>query len=343
MDNSILRKDIHDFANHFELAEEYRNSTFLITGATGLIGSILIKCLAELNSRFNLRINIISIIRDLQKARIVFEDEYQDIEFIQIPISEISNENIQRDIDYIIHLASPTASKFFITNPVETLSSAFMGTKAVLNFAKMNNVRGVVYASSLEVYGSNHTDDLINEDFQGYVNPIDVRSSYSLGKRVCECLCRSYAEEYQVPVLIARLTQTFGAGVKDSENRVFAQFARSILSRQNIELHTEGSSAKPYCYTLDAVSAILYLLLRGKKGEAYNIANKGSYISIRDMALFLKKNFNPEIDVVVNVKEGMGYAPETRLRLDTRKIESLGWKPHYDLEQMFRRLIEYMK
>ena len=98
-----------------------------------------------------------------------------------------------------------------------------------------------------------------------------------------------------------------------------------------------------YCYTTDAVSAMLYLLLKGEKGEAYNIANKDSYISIRDMAYLVRDGFNTNIDVVVAPKDNQGYAPETKLRLDTAKVESLGWKSEYGLKEMFGRLIQSMR
>ena len=156
-------------------------------------------------------------------------------------------------------------------------------------------------------------------------------------------MCTSYAKEYGVPVKIARLTQTFGAGVSAEDNRVFAQFARSIIEGNDIVLHTKGESAKPYCYTTDCVSAILYILLKGKDGEAYNVANQDTYISIKDMALFLKENFNSNIDVIVEEHPEMGYAPVTRLNLLSEKLMSLGWKPSYNLYEMFERLINSLK
>ena len=143
--------------------------------------------------------------------------------------------------------------------------------------------------------------------------------------------------------MIARLTQTFGAGVGPSENRVFAQFARSVIDNQDIVLHTDGKSAKPYCYTTDAVSALLYLLIRGEKGQAYNIANPDSYISICDMAELLRIQFNRNIKVVHNYDYNLGYAPFTKLHLSTEKLARLGWSPKYSITEMFSRLINAMK
>lgn len=343
MNKRILLEDVNVFADSFELSEELRGKTFLITGATGLIGSVMIKCLLALNRKHLLGIKIIAVVRDLDKAKNVFADVFSEIVFKRINLSEINVSTFDADVDYIVHLASPTASKYFVDHPVETLRAIIEGTTAVLEFAKYKGVNGMVYASSLEVYGSNDTDEWLDEKFQGYVNPVEARSSYNMGKRAAECLCHSYAMEYQVPVVMARMTQTFGAGVEYNDNRVFAQFSRNVLEDQNIELHTSGETSRMYCYTTDAVSAMLYILLKGKLGEAYNIANKDSYISIRDMAYMLRDSFNPNISVAICPKENQGYAPQTKLRLSTEKMESLGWKPCYDLHQMFERLILSMK
>ena len=342
MNKQILIEDTKAFAESFKLGESLRGKTFLITGATGLIGSVMIKCLLALNRKHLLGIKIIAVIRDLDKAKSVFADELSEIVFKRINLSEINISTIDADVDYIVHLASPTASKFFVDHPVETLRTVIEGTTAVLEYARNKGVKGMVYASSLEVYGSNDTDEWLDEKFQGYVNPVESRSSYNMGKRVAECLCHSYAVEYQVPVMMARFTQVFGAGISESENRVFAQFARSIIEGKDIEIHTQGLSAKPYCYTTDAVSAMLYILLKGQNGEAYNVASKDSYISIRDMAYMLRDDFNPNISVRICPKENQGYAPQTKLKLSTDKMEALGWKPHYNLQSMFDRLIKYM-
>ena len=343
MNHHILEEDVRLFAEHFELWEQLRGKSFLVTGATGLIGSVLIKCLLELNRLRGLGLKVVAVIRDEEKARSVFGEDSSQMEFCQIPLENIRRDTINADVDFIVHLASPTASKYFVEHPVETLTTAVGGTEAVLEYAKSENVEAMVYASSLEVYGSNHTDEWIGEEFQGYVNPTEVRSSYNIGKRACECLCHSYAEEYGVNVSIARMTQTFGAGVKYNDNRVFAQFSRKAIENEDIELHTSGETCRMYCYTTDAVSAMLYLLIKGEKGEAYNIANKESYISIRDMARLVRDEFNPNIRVVVSLKENQGYAPETKLKLDTAKIESLGWQPKVDLKNMFGRLIDSLK
>ena len=246
--------------------------------------------------------------------------------------------------DYIIHCASPTSSRYFCTHPVETLSFNISTTASLLEYARNNEVKGMVYLSSMEVYGAVPDDSvLIDEDFQGYVNPLESRSSYNMSKRTCESLCYAYHAEYNVPVKIVRLTQTVPAFVGENDMRLFSQFARHAARGEDIELHTDGTSARPYIHVEDAADAILRVLFLGKPGEAYNAANEDTYISARELAHFIQDNFNPSGTVVYRMREDMGYAPATRIKLDTSKLRSLGWQPKYGLSEMFGNLIEQLK
>lgn len=342
--NKLVEKDINDFVRSGCSCDFLRNKCVLITGATGLVGSVLTKCLLALDASLGLSLRIVCQVRNIAKAQMVFEEQFDKIKWIVVDIDAISVSDVESDIDYIIHLANPTASKYFITHPVETFNSIVDGTKNVLEIAKKRSVIKMVYVSSIEVYGSILSEcEQITEAEQGYINPLDSRSCYSLGKRAAECLCHMYSNEYGVDVSVARLTQTFGAGISKDDNRVFAQFARSAINGNDIVLHTKGDSAKPYCYTTDVVSAILTILEGGCAGEAYNVSNDQSYISIKNMAEMVKEYFNPEIQVVVDIQENMGYAPTTKLRLSSRKLQDLGWHPTKGLIEMFALLIDYLK
>jgi len=342
--NAILEQDIELFAQQFALKDELRKKTIAITGATGLLGACMVRCLLKLNSQQNLGLRILAVVRNIAKAEVMFGKQNDVLVFYAYNFSKNEIFNPTEKIDFIVHFASPTASKYFVEYPVETMVAVFNGTKKLLDYARTNQTQSVLLASSLEVYGTITNDSKpLTEDAQGFLNPMDVRSSYPMAKRAAETLCHNYAKEYGTHTKVARLAQTFGAGVTKNDNRVFAQFARSIINGEDIIMHTKGELCRCYCYTTDAIAAMLYILLRGKDGEAYNVANETTYISIKDMATFLAETFNPKIKVVVELKENMGYSPTTKLRLSTNKIQQLGWTPHYNLQEMFHRLIESLK
>jgi len=201
-------------------------------------------------------------------------------------------------------------------------------------------LKGMVYVSTLEMYGTVLDDSKpLTEDCQGYLDPMQARSSYPMAKRAAECLCHAYSKEHGVRVMTARLAQTFGEGITENDNRVFAQFARSARADKDIVLHTEGKLCRCYCYTADAVEAMLYILLRGESGMAYNVANEDTYISIRDMAEMVCREFGKKMKVRIELKEGMGYSPTTYLRLDTTRLKALGWQPTHNLKEMFEAII----
>ena len=335
--NRVLEEDIRTFAGTFALADDYAGKTIAVTGATGLLGSITTRCLLAIGAK------VVAVVRSREKAERVLGMENDRMRFFTMDFATDGYSRFSRmgSVDAIIHYASPTASKYFVEHPVETICTVVDGTRTVLEYGREHKQTRIVLVSTLEVYGT-VTDDshALTEADQGYLNPMSARSSYPMAKRLAECLCHAAAEEEGVSVMVVRLAQTFGAGVAPDDQRVFAQFARSITNKQDIVLHTRGELCRCYCYTTDAISALLFILLKGEQGEAYNVANEQTYISIMDMARMVCKEFNPEVKPVVELKDGMGYSAPTKLRLSAAKTMALGWRPHYDLKEMFARLIE---
>lgn len=344
--DSILREDIRVLAESGILDDLAAGAAVLITGATGLIGSQTLKALACYSVRSGKDIKLIAAVRSAEKAKTVFGD-LLDRGLAQLLIADI-NEPLCYDgpVDYIIHGASATSSRYFVEKPAETIMTAVKGTQNVLELARSKQVKKMVYLSSLEVYGTpDGTKEYITEADYGYIDPMQARSSYSEGKRMAECLCAAYAKEYGVNVTVARLSQTFGAGVDYNDGRVFAEFARCAIEGRDIVLHTQGRTVRTYCYLTDAVNGIFCLMLRGEPGQAYNVTNMETAVSIREMAQMVCDQ-TPGIAVKVEIPEeiaSFGYNPEMIIRLDSGKLQALGWKPQVGMEQMLRRLIESMK
>lgn len=328
MNNSIFEEDIKNIINDFDMSV-FDGKTILVTGATGLIGKLCVKSL--LNSGYNTQ--VIALVRDEEKAKNIFGESKRLTYLVQDINQRI---NTTRRVDYIIHAASTTSSKDFVEKPVETIYTAINGSRNVLEFAKNKRLEGMVYLSSLEIYGVNEKENIKERDY-GYIDILNPRSSYSESKKMVETMCISYGTEYGVPVKIARLAQTFGAGVSISDNRVFAQFAKAIINKENIILHTKGETKRNYCYTTDAVRGIFTILTKGENNNAYNVANENSYCSISEMAHLLENEYTKveyKIDEI-----NRGYNPTVKIALNTEKLNALGWEAKVDLKEMFDRLI----
>lgn len=346
--DEVLQKDLVDIAESLPDAEQFRDRTILVSGATGLVGSYLTRVLLAVNRIRGVNLKVIAMIRDPEKANKMFADHQSD-PALQLLVADITRKiRFDDRVDYIIHTASVTSSKIFVTHPVRTIHTMLDGTMNILDLAVEKAAKGVVYVSSMEVYGITDPEaESISESDLGFIDILNVRSSYSEGKRMAECLCAAYASEFDLNVKIARLAQTFGAGVSLEENRVFAQFAKSVINGQDIMLNTAGRSMGNYCYIGDTVKALILLLTRGQSGEAYNISNEASNLSIRDMALLvadeiaqgsIKVRFNDPAEA-----DRHGYAPDVKMKLNAGKMRALGWKPEIGLAESYRRMISSMR
>lgn len=314
-------------------------SVILITGATGLIGKTLIKRLIKYD------VHLIAVVRNIQKAKTIFFGyDSNKLSFINSDILELIPKNM--GIDYIIHTACVTSSKLFIEKPTEVIRTTVVGTDNILRMALCNNIKKFIFLSSMEVYGTPVSDEKIIEEHCSNIDTMNVRSCYPESKRLAENLCSSYCKEFNIPICVIRLTQTFGPGVLYEDNRVFAEFARCIIEKRDIILHTKGETKRNYLYTEDAVDAILTVLKKGVPGEAYNAANEDTYCSIAEMAQFVVDNFGNGIssikyDFSTNPSL-LGYAPQLKMNLSCEKLNKLGWHANTDMYTMYKEMIKEM-
>lgn len=314
---------------------------YFITGATGFIGSAVVHYIIETVESANLFL----LVRNKEQAEVMFKEYENRITLIEGDLETLPKLILAEvdSVDYIIHCAAPTQSTYMISQPVETADAIVLGTRNILDLARKYAIRSMLYVSSMEVYGV--VEDIgrpRTESELGNIDIFSVRSCYSMGKRMAEHYCKIYQKEYGVPVKIARLAQTFGVGVKYTDNRVFMQFAKAVIEKNNIVLTTDGSSIGNYCSTEDAVNAIWAILKDGDDGEVYNVVNEDNTMSIREMAEFVARQLaKDKIKVLIQLEDESktGYAPKTNLRMSSEKLRALGWKPSKGLKEMYEDII----
>ena len=307
---------------------ELKESTIMITGASGFIGSMLANLFLYLNEKFGYNIKLILNVRDKSKLSLLKGN------------SECS--------DFIQVLEKPVQSKYFVDYPVETADSIVFGIKKVLELSRVNNVKKLLNFSTMEIYGD--TDDYTTPQKEESLCHLDLykeRSSYPVSKRMAEHYCYLYSKEFNVNVVSLRLVQVIGPGVNVDDNRVFNQFAKSIIYNSDIELNTDGSQKLAFIHIADLLEGIFYVLFSNLNGEAINIINSsnfGGVDTIRKLAEYsanviaknkIKVCFN--IDSKINKK----YITSKRV-LNSDKFYRLGFIPKITIEQSMKELVSYL-
>ncbi|MBR4669220.1 MAG: NAD-dependent epimerase/dehydratase family protein [Butyrivibrio sp.] len=324
--------------------EKLYNKKLLITGATGMLASPVVDIVSFLNREKNAGIKLIIAGRNKQKTLDRFKGALSedDIKFVEFDANYMYKLNVE--VDYIIHAASNADNGMFLKEPAETLFSNVVGVKTMLDLNVKNKGSRLLYVSSSEVYGElPKKSELISEKDYGYVDVLSTRSCYPSGKRAAETLCSCYITEYGADVVIARPGYIYGPTIKKTDKRASAAFTFDAAAGRDIVMKSRGEQQRSYCYMLDCATALLTILLEGECGEAYNISNKDAIVSIRDVADALAKAGGVSV-VFENPSdaEKSSYNTMENSALDASKLEALGWKGIYGLEEGIRKTLSYL-
>mgnify|MGYP001453097862 FL=1 len=324
----------------------------LITGAAGFLGSHL--CDRFIAEGFYV-IGMDNFITG-DESNIEHLFNHQNFEFIKHDVTKFIE--IEGELDYILHFASPASPIDYLKIPIQTLKVGSLGTHNLLGLAKAKNAR-ILIASTSEVYG----DPLVHpqtENYYGNVNTIGPRGVYDEAKRFQESITMAYHRFHGLETRIARIFNTYGPRMRLNDGRVIPAFMGQALRGENLTVFGDGLQTRSFCYVDDQVEGIFRLLFSdysypvniGNPNEITIIAFAKEIIKLTetDQKIVFKKlpiddplQRQPDISLAkkilnweakVNRKEGM---TKTFNYFKTLSIEELHKRDHKDFTKHIKR------
>ena len=345
MNNIVEKNDFKELYNRMNDYSYLEGKTVLLAGGTSFLFSYFIKSLLYYNEYQAIKkIRLIVVVRDEYKAKTIYKSYLDETSLTIIANDVINPITVDAKIDIIIHAASQASPKYYGVDPVGTFNANVIGTFNLLEFAKEKKVKDFIFISSGEVYGSINKEAVNEADF-GYIDCTNLRSCYSEGKRAGETLCVSYAHQYGINVKIIRLYHTYGPGMPFDDGRVFADFAKNIIKKENIVLRSEGKAVRAFCYVTDMIDGLLRVLFFGEQANAYNIANPVQSYSIVELAEILANEFKDfGIKLIKEFRSNDINYLETLNAVclpDISKAAALGFAPSITIQDGFRRVVAH--
>lgn len=345
--NRLYMEDIYHICDLNISWNKLANKSMMISGATGLIGSFLVDAILEKNLTDGLNCTVMALGRSEKKAKERFAKFADDPHFVFIPYDvkfPFERDDLGK-VDFIFHLAANTHPMLYSTDPIGTIETNIIGLKNLLDFAVKHQTERFIFASSNEIYGENRGDvELFDEDYCGYINCNTLRAGYPESKRCGEALCQAYKSQLGLDEIVVRFTRSYGPTMLMNDTKAISQFIRKGIAGEDIVLKSDGTQFYSYTYVADAVSGLLTALINGKNGEAYNIADSKSDITLKDLAAAIADiNGKKVVFEIPDGVEAAGYSKATKARLDGSKLRSIGWIPRYDIQTGLERTIRIFK
>ncbi|WP_423832263.1 NAD-dependent epimerase/dehydratase family protein [Streptococcus equinus] len=345
-ESSLYLEDVDYVANLNLPWEKLSNKSIMVSGATGLIGSMLIDVIMRKNSN-GLNCTIYALGRSEERMRRRFSYYFENslFNFIEYDVTKKLFLGEEITVDYILHLASNTHPLQYSTDPIGTITTNIIGVQNLLEFAVTHRTKRFAFASSNEVYGENRGDvEKFNEEYCGYIDCNTMRAGYPESKRCGEALCQAYKAQKGLDIVIPRLTRSYGATLLKSDTKALSQFLHKGVAGENIILKSTGTQYYSYLYVMDSVSGLLTVLLNGKSGEAYNISDDASDIMLKDLANIIADYAGTKVVFEIpDAIESAGYSKATKARLDSTKLKNLGWTAKYDIQTGIIRTLSMLK
>jgi nucleoside-diphosphate-sugar epimerase len=339
--NKIIREDMDNIYS----AGDYLGlvgKTVLITGPYGMLASYVVFFLLYLNEIHDYKIKIVTVSRNEDKFIKRFGYYADKI----ANINQSVNESIDVKCDYVIHAASLASPDVYEKYPVDVALPNIIGTYHLLELADKYKARFLFFSSSC-VYGDfKGVNCLVGETDFGSIDPLSSHSCYDESKRAGEMLCLAYHKQKGVETVMARIAHNYGPTMDiQGDPRVFASFIKNAIAGENIEMKSDGSAKRSFCYLSDATVAYFKLLLDGKAGEAYNVCNTEQTVNIKELGQIIAELGGVElIQTKRSSKENylQDTSPDT-IRYSNEKVKKLGVTFDTDVRDGFSRILEFYK
>ena len=331
--SNTYMKDLDDTLNYCQWMDCFRDKAILITGATGLICSVVVDLLLRYSELNNGCVRVYVAGRAEEKVRRRFERYYKQDYFVYVQYDATQENAFEFECDYVIHGAGLAFPSSISKYPIETIISSFSGMKELLDYALEQKVKKVLFISSSEIYGRRLDVEAYKEEDYGYVDVLHPRAAYPVGKQAAEALCIAYSTEKGVPICIARPGHIYGPTATVEDNRVSSIFAYQVARGESPVLKSKGEQRRSYCYVFDCASGLLKILEKGDSGCAYNVADNSSRVSIYEMSKMYADCGNVEVQFAIpTLEEANAFNPMDHSCLDAGKLYRLGWNPLFDVK-----------
>lgn len=345
LENSLYQSDIIRASSADIPWEKLDGKRVLISGAAGMIASVITDILMERNQSYGQNIQVYAVSRSRQKARERFDAYWDSPAFTWIshdvnnPLPELGC------MDYILHAASNTHPRAYSTEPVATITANVQGTYQLLEYASNHGCERFFFFSSVEIYGENRNDtDMFDESYCGYIDCNTLRAGYPESKRLGEALCNAFASQKGQDFVTGRFSRVYGPTMSAEDSKAVAQFIRKAAAGEDIILKSEGRQFYSYTYVVDAALAALYILLKGESRSAVNVVDTASDIALKDLAGLLAKEAGTRVAFELPDEiERAGYSTATKAVLDGTRLEQLGWKPYTPIAQGLSKTVRILR
>ena len=269
--------------------------------------------------------------------------------------SKLYLEDIDRALNHVVGIEALRNKSILVTGATGTIGSFV--ADALIRYSQKNDAGTIIYLGGRNIeklrhqfgvqrnveflpYDMNahigfdvHVDSFA-ELYSGYLDVLSPRSCYPLSKRMTENLCSSYWKQYGVESVIVRPCHTYGPYMTETDNRAHAQFFRNALAGENIILKSAGTQMRSYNYVADCAAALLSVLVQGISGEAYNLANPHSKLTIAELAEKIAvAGHNSVVFEIPDAVDLANQSPIQKQVLNSAKIEKLGWRPAFEVEE----------